>query len=199
MAELIAGILLVAGALYLVLKPVFQPRFAEVGKGDGGSVEGGEDPDDDLSPGAVALRALKEIEFDRATGKLSDADYDALKAEYTAAALASRPRLPFAPPTAPVPSRMPSSVPSAAGGSRRRRASAPAAAPRSSATRGTVTPAARGSRPDLTPLTSFLPGRLYRSTGSSDPCFREETLSHAQHVPTHRGRGARRGLGDGLQ
>jgi len=89
MAELIAGILLVAGALYLVLKPVFQPRFAEVGKGDGGSVEGGEDPDDDLSPGAVALRALKEIEFDRATGKLSDTDYDALKAEYTAAALAA--------------------------------------------------------------------------------------------------------------
>src|SRR2546426_3583045 len=89
MAELIAGILLVAGALYLVLKPVFQPQFAEVGKGDGGSVEGGEDPDDDLSPGAVALRALKEIEFDRATGKLSDTDYDALKAEYTAAALAA--------------------------------------------------------------------------------------------------------------
>src|SRR2546422_406339 len=85
----IAGILLVAGALYLVLKPVFQPQFAEVGKGDGGSVEGGEDPDDDLSPGAVALRALKEIEFDRATGKLSDTDYDALKAEYTAAALAA--------------------------------------------------------------------------------------------------------------
>src|SRR5256886_17043809 len=84
MAELIAGILLVAGALYLVLKPVFQPRFAEVGKGDGGSVEGGEDPDDDLSPRAVALGALKEIEFDRATGKLSDADYDALKAQYTA-------------------------------------------------------------------------------------------------------------------
>src|SRR2546429_180 len=124
MAELIAAILLVAGALYLGLKPGFQPRVAGVGEGGGGS---------------------------------------------------------------------------AAGGSRRRRASAPAAAPRSSATRGTVTPAARGSRPDLTPLTSFLPGRLYRSTGSSDPCFREETLSHAQHVPTHRGRGARRGLGDGLQ
>src|SRR2546427_7746166 len=87
MAELIAGILLVAGALYLVLKPVFQPRFAEVGKGDGGSVEGGEDPDDDLSPRAVALRALKEIEFDRATGKLSDADYEALKAKYTVEAL----------------------------------------------------------------------------------------------------------------
>src|SRR2546425_10255878 len=41
------------------------------------------------SPGAVALRALKEIEFDRATGKLSDADYDALKAKYAAEALAA--------------------------------------------------------------------------------------------------------------
>src|SRR3989442_8143048 len=87
MAELIAGILLVAGALYLVLKPVFQPRFAEVGKGEGGGGEEGEDPDDDLSPGAVALRALKEIEFDRATGKLSDADYEALKAKSAAGAL----------------------------------------------------------------------------------------------------------------
>src|SRR2546427_458124 len=122
MAELIAGILLVAGALYLVLKPVFQPRFAEVGKGDGGSVEGGEDPDDDLSPGAVALRALKEIEFDRATGKLSDADYDALNAEYTAAALAAlraEPRSREAPPPpaaqrAPAvagPTRLPASAP----------------------------------------------------------------------------------------
>src|SRR6266571_4289748 len=213
MAELIAGILLVAGALYLVLKPVFQPRFAEVGKGDGGSVEGGEDPDDDLSPGAVALRALKEIEFDRATGKLSDTDYDALKAEYTAAALAAlraeagtrvgpapaAQRAPAVAEPTPVPSRMRSSVPSVGGDWRRRPASALAAAPRSSATRGTVTPAARGSPPDLTPLTSFLPGRLYRSTGSSDPCLREETLSHAQHVPTHSGRRARRACGRRLQ
>jgi hypothetical protein len=42
-----------------------------------------------MSPQAVALRALKEIEFDRATGKLSDADYDHLKAKYTAEALAA--------------------------------------------------------------------------------------------------------------
>lgn len=42
-----------------------------------------------MSPQTVALRALKEIEFDRATGKLSDADYDALKAKYTAEALAA--------------------------------------------------------------------------------------------------------------
>ena len=56
---------------------------------DAGSVDEGDDPDDDFSPRAVALRALKEIEFDRATGKLSDADYDALKARYTADALAA--------------------------------------------------------------------------------------------------------------
>ena len=89
MPELIAGILLVAGALYVVLKPVFRPQFGEMAKGERGVVEDGEDPEDDLSPGAVALRALKEIEFDRATGKLSDADYDALKAEYTTEALAA--------------------------------------------------------------------------------------------------------------
>jgi double zinc ribbon protein len=89
MPELIAGILLVAGALYVVLKPVFRPQFGELAKRETGVVEDGEDPEDDLSPGAVALRALKEIEFDRATGKLSDADYDALKAEYTIAALAA--------------------------------------------------------------------------------------------------------------
>src|SRR3989442_1639303 len=35
-----------------------------------------------MSPRAVALRALKEIEFDRATGKPSGADFDALKGEY---------------------------------------------------------------------------------------------------------------------
>jgi len=87
--ELIAGILLVAGALYVVLKPVFRPRPGEVAQTEGGSAADGEDPEDDLSPGAVALRALKEIEFDRATGKLSDADYEQLKAAYTVAALAA--------------------------------------------------------------------------------------------------------------
>jgi hypothetical protein len=51
------------------------------------NVDEGDDPDDDLSPQAVALRALKEIEFDRATGKLSDTDYEQLKARYTQEAL----------------------------------------------------------------------------------------------------------------
>ncbi len=42
-----------------------------------------------MSPQTVALRALKEIEFDRATGKLSDSDYEQLKAKYTEEALAA--------------------------------------------------------------------------------------------------------------
>jgi len=85
--ELVAGILLAAGAVYFVLRPIFRPEPTGDGNRDTGIVNEGEDPEDDLSPRAVALRALKEIEFDRATGKLSDADYDALKTRYTSEAL----------------------------------------------------------------------------------------------------------------
>jgi hypothetical protein len=60
----------------------------ESAAGDAATDEG-EDPADDMSPQTVALRALKEIEFDRATGKLSDADYDQLKAKYTQEAVAA--------------------------------------------------------------------------------------------------------------
>jgi hypothetical protein len=87
MFELIAGILLAAGAVYFVLRPILHPGIEGSGTRDEGGAGEGEDPDDDLSPRAVALRALKEIEFDRATGKLSDADYDNLKAKYTTEAL----------------------------------------------------------------------------------------------------------------
>jgi len=85
--ELVAGILLAAGAVYFVLRPIFRPQLTGTGNREPGNGSDGEDPEDDFSPRAVALRALKEIEFDRATGKLSDADYDALKNRYTAEAL----------------------------------------------------------------------------------------------------------------
>lgn len=50
---------------------------------------GSEDPEDpEDTPKGVALAALREIEFDRATGKLSDEDYAALKRKYTAEAIA---------------------------------------------------------------------------------------------------------------
>src|SRR5882762_2806444 len=85
MLELIVGILLATGATYFVVRPILRPEpELDIPPGDEG-----DDPNDDLSPQAVALRALKEIEFDRATGKLSDADYDGLKAQYTGMALAA--------------------------------------------------------------------------------------------------------------
>ena len=42
-----------------------------------------------LSAGDDAVDVLREIEFDRATGKLSDADYTALRTTYTERALAA--------------------------------------------------------------------------------------------------------------
>ena len=87
MLELIVGILLATGATYFVLRPILRP--VDPAEGGSASADEGDDPDDDLSPQAVALRALKEIEFDRATGKLSDTDYDELHAKYQAEALAA--------------------------------------------------------------------------------------------------------------
>ncbi|OLD87682.1 MAG: hypothetical protein AUG85_06450 [Gemmatimonadetes bacterium 13_1_20CM_4_66_11] len=86
MLELILGILLAAGATYLVLLPILRPPEAA---SNPTGLDEGEDPADDMSPQTVALRALKEIEFDRATGELSDPDYEQLKAKYTAEALAA--------------------------------------------------------------------------------------------------------------
>jgi hypothetical protein len=88
MLELIVGVLLAAGATYYVLLPILRPvPEPDIARTTG--LDEGEDPEDDWSPQTVALRALKEIEFDRATGKLSDSDYDALKAKYTEEALAA--------------------------------------------------------------------------------------------------------------
>jgi hypothetical protein len=66
-------------AVWLVLQPLLQrsvTRSPPV-----------EPLDPEETPRGVALTALKEIEFDRETGKLSDADYEFLKAKYTTAAL----------------------------------------------------------------------------------------------------------------
>jgi hypothetical protein len=84
--ELAAGVLLAAGAVLFVLRPILQPAWAA--SLEAAAADDGEDYGEDVSPTAVALRALKEIEFDRATGKLSDADYESLKAQYTAEAVA---------------------------------------------------------------------------------------------------------------
>jgi hypothetical protein len=68
-------------ALWLVFQPLLRPSPAKSPPI--------EPVDPEETPKGVALAALKEIEFDRETGKLSDADYEFLKAKYTAAALAA--------------------------------------------------------------------------------------------------------------
>jgi len=77
---LVAGTILAIGALAFVLYPLFfempQPRATRTT----GTTPWFDD---------VAVAALREIEFDRATGKLSDADYVQLKEQYTRQALAS--------------------------------------------------------------------------------------------------------------
>jgi hypothetical protein len=71
---LVIGTLLAVGALAFVLQPLFfGPRSRDV-------------PQPSASEPVLegrALAALREIEFDRATGKLSDGDYQELKARYT--------------------------------------------------------------------------------------------------------------------
>jgi len=77
--EAVAAALVGALAIYLVLRPILAPTRRVVLPS--------EPLDPEETPKGVALTALKEIEFDRETGKLSDADYDLLKRKYTAAAL----------------------------------------------------------------------------------------------------------------
>jgi len=79
LAEAVAAVLVGLAALWLVLRPFFGERVA---------AEPIEEP---LMPEetrkGVALLALKEIEFDREMGKLSDGDYQYLKDKYIAEAL----------------------------------------------------------------------------------------------------------------
>jgi hypothetical protein len=76
--EAVAAALVGLAALWLVLQPLFQSRRPILPP---------EPVDPEETPRGVALAALKEIDFDRETGKLSEADYQFLKAKYTAAAL----------------------------------------------------------------------------------------------------------------
>lgn len=77
--EAVAAALVGMVALWLVLQPLMgsdrrrPPPFEPV------------DPEE--TPRGAALAALKEIDFDRETGKLSDGDYEYLKAKYTTVAL----------------------------------------------------------------------------------------------------------------
>ena len=82
MTALVVGTLLALGALSFVLYPLFM----------GGPLTAPRQPSrpsstNEESAPNPALDALREIEFDRETGKLSDADYHALRSTYTQAAV----------------------------------------------------------------------------------------------------------------
>jgi hypothetical protein len=80
---ILVGVLVALAAVALVLEPIVRPPSAA--GPDPLSFEPEEDPRSHRKD--LALAALKEIEFDRATGKLDDADYASMKARYTAEAL----------------------------------------------------------------------------------------------------------------
>jgi Double zinc ribbon len=79
LVETLTAALIGVLALFVVLRPLIWPPPAQ-------------DPvvepvEQEETRRGVALLALKEIEFDRETGKLSDEDYRFLKEKYTAQAL----------------------------------------------------------------------------------------------------------------
>jgi double zinc ribbon protein len=79
--EVIAALLVGLAVLSLVLDPLLR-------RGPGPDPVAPDPEVFEETAKGTALSALREIEFDKATGKLSEDDYRALKAKYTAAALA---------------------------------------------------------------------------------------------------------------
>ena len=80
--EALLALLVGGAALLLILMPLLRP-------GSGAAAQGWELPDLEETRKGQALIALKEIEFDLATGKLSDADFGELKRKFTNEAVAA--------------------------------------------------------------------------------------------------------------
>lgn len=79
LVEVVAAALVGVAVVWLVLQPLVAPGRPAA------PVYEPLEPEE--TPKGVALAALKEIEFDRETGKLSDEDYAFLKGKYTGVAL----------------------------------------------------------------------------------------------------------------
>ena len=84
MTPLLVGTALALAALLFVLYPLLFDDDATVARS---AAPNAATTAAAATAGAGAVDALREIEFDRATGKLSDADYAQLKATYTRQAL----------------------------------------------------------------------------------------------------------------
>jgi hypothetical protein len=77
--EAVAAVLVGLAGLWLVLQPLLA---------SGRRLPPPLEPlDPEETPRGIALAALKEIDFDRETGKLSEGDYELLKAKYSRIAL----------------------------------------------------------------------------------------------------------------
>ena len=78
MTALLIGTALAVASLCFVLYPLFRADIS-IGPTAARASRPQQSP---------AVEALRELEFDRETGKISDSDYEPLKARYTAQALA---------------------------------------------------------------------------------------------------------------
>jgi hypothetical protein len=78
-AEAVAAGVIAVVILYLVLQPLLRPSAPVAAPW--------EPPEAEETARGRALLALKEIAFDRATGKLSDDDFATLEARYERAAI----------------------------------------------------------------------------------------------------------------
>lgn len=81
MIEILLAVVVAVAVLAIVLQPLLFPPSAATPSPESRTL----DPEE--TERGIALLALREIEFDRETGKLSDEDYTSLKARYTARAL----------------------------------------------------------------------------------------------------------------
>lgn len=80
MTVMVGGILLATGVMLFVLEPVFSGRGAPL-------YDGEDDFDEATARRRVALTALRDLEYDRATGKLDSRDYELLRTELSREAL----------------------------------------------------------------------------------------------------------------
>ncbi len=84
---LILGFVLALVAVLLVLEPLLRPDRLQAAAPVSLFSDSDDEDDPTLARRDRALAALKEIDFDRATGKLSDEDYESMKSRFTAEAL----------------------------------------------------------------------------------------------------------------
>ena len=78
MTALLIGTALAVASLCFVLYPLFRADLSSVTR----------KAPEPRPRESLAIEALRELEFDRQTGKIADSDYETLKARYTARALA---------------------------------------------------------------------------------------------------------------